>query len=70
MDQVGSAAVNEVMRPVAVAGKHATVKAIGTAITAVLEWAQIAEYRAEGSPVEAVRRGLPKRAGGRSITRR
>jgi len=36
----------------------------GAAITAVLEWARIAEFRAEGSPVETVRRRLPKRAGG------
>ena len=32
--------------------------------TAVLEWARIAEFRAEDSPVETVRRRLPKRAGG------
>lgn len=52
------------LRPIALAGKHATVKVAGSAITAVLEWARISEFRAEGSPVEAVRRGLPKRAGG------
>ena len=50
--------------PLALAGKHATVKMAGTAITAVLEWARIAEFRAEGSPVETVRRWLPQRAGG------
>ena len=44
--------------------KHATVQMAGAAITAVLEWARIAEFRAEGSPVETVRRRLPKRAGG------
>ena len=64
VDKVGSAAVYEVLRPIALAGKHATVKMAGTAITAVLEWARIAEFRAEGSPVETVRRRLPKRAGG------
>ena len=64
VDKVGSAAVYEVLRPVALSGKHATVKVAGSAITAVLEWARINEFRAEGSPVEAVRRGLPKRAGG------
>ena len=58
VDRVGSAAVYEVLRPVALAGKHATVKMAGTAITAVLEWARIAEFRAEGSPVETVRRRL------------
>ena len=65
VDNVGSAAVYEVPRPLALAGKHATVKVAGTAITAVLEWARVAEFRAEGSPVETVRRRLPKRAGGR-----
>ena len=64
VDKVGSAAVYEVLRPIALAGKHATVKMAGTAITAVLEWARIAEFRTEGSPVETVRRRLPKRAGG------
>ena len=67
VDKVGSAAVYEVLRPIALAGKHATVKMAGkagTAITAVPEWARIAEFRAEGSPVETVRRRLPKRAGG------
>ena len=56
--------VYEVLRPIALAGKHATVKMAGTAITAALEWARIAEFRAEGSPVETVRRRRPKRAGG------
>ena len=65
VDKVGSAAVYEVLRPIALAGKHATVQMAGAAITAVLEWARIAEFRAEGSPVATVRRRLPKRAGGR-----
>ena len=64
VDKVGSAAVYEVLRPIALAGKHATVKTAGSVITAVLEWARIAEFRTEGSPVETVRRRLPKRAGG------
>ena len=64
VDKVGSAAVYEVLHPIALAGKHATVKVAGAAITAVLEWARINEFRAEGSPVETVRRRLPKRAGG------
>ncbi len=64
VDRVGSAAVYEVLRPIALAGKHATVKVAGAAITAVLEWSRTSEFRAEGSPVEAVRRGLRKRAGG------
>ena len=64
VDKVGSAAVYEVLRPIALAGKHATVKVAGAAITAVLEWARINEFRSAGSPVETVRRRLPKRAGG------
>jgi len=64
VDQVGTAAVYEVLRPVALAGKHATVKTAGAAITAVLEWARINEFRAEASPVETVRRSLPKRSAG------
>ena len=36
VDKVGSAAVYEVLRPVALAGKHATVQVAGAAITAVL----------------------------------
>jgi len=64
VDQVGTAAVYDVLRPVALAGKHATVKTAGAAIAAVLEWARINEFRAEGSPVETVRRSLPKRSAG------
>ena len=64
VDQVGTAAVYEVLRPLALAGKHATVKAAGSAITSVLDWSRIQEYRTEGSPVETVRRSLPKRAAG------
>ena len=64
VDKVGTAAVYEVLRPMALAGKHATVKTTGAVITAVLDWARINEYRSEGSPVETVRRSLPKRAAG------
>ena len=64
VDKVGNAAVYEVLRPIALAGKHSIVKVAGTAITAVLEWARIAEFRAEGSPMATVRRRLPKRVGG------
>ena len=56
VDKVGSVAVYEVLRPIALAGKHATVKVAGAAMTAVLEWARINEFRADGSPVETVRR--------------
>ena len=64
VDKIGTAAVYEVLRPMALAGKHAMVKTTGAAITAVLDWARINEYRSEGSPVEMVRRSLPKRAAG------
>ena len=64
VDQIGTAAVYEVLRPIALAGKHATVRSAGAAITAVLEWARIQEFRSQGSPVETVRRSLPKRAAG------
>ena len=60
VDKVGSAAVYDVLRLIALAGKHATVKVAGGAITAVLEWARISEFRSERSPVETVRRRLPK----------
>ena len=56
VDKVGSAAVYEVLRPIASAGKHATVQVAGTALTAVLERARIAEFRAAGSPVATMRR--------------
>ncbi len=64
VDQVGTAAVYEVLRPLAVSGRHATARAAGAAITAVLGWARIHEHRTEGSPVETVRRSLPRRAAG------
>lgn len=44
-------------------GQHVVVET-ASAATAVLEWARINEYRSEGSLVETVRRGLPKRAPG------
>ncbi len=53
VDRIGTAAVYKVLRPMALAGKHATVKTTGAAITAVLDWARINEYRSEGSPVMA-----------------
>jgi len=70
VDKVGGAAVYEVLRPIALAGEHATVKGAAAAITAVLDWTRIAEFHAEGSPVETVRRRLPKRADSRPPPRR
>ena len=64
VDKVGSATVYEVLRPIALAGKHATIKTAGTAVSAVLKWSRIAEFCAEGSLVETVRRRLLKRVGG------
>ena len=64
VDRIGTAAVYEVLRPVALADKHAMVKTAGAALTAVLEWARINEFRADGSPVETVRQSLPKRVEG------
>ena len=43
VDKVGSAAVYEVLRPIALAGKRVTVQVAGAAITVVLEWARIME---------------------------
>ena len=63
VDGVGSAAVKEALRLIELTGKHATART-GGAITTVLEWARIEEFRTEGSPVEAVRRNLPKRTAG------
>ena len=63
VDRIGTAAVYEVLRPMALAGSGHGEDG-GAAITAVLDWARINEYRSEGSPVETVRRSLPKRAAG------
>ena len=50
VDQVGTAAVHEALYPLALAGKHATLKTAGSAITAVLDWARIQEHGPRGSP--------------------
>lgn len=61
VDQVGTAAVDDVLRPLAMAGKHPTARAVGTHIAAVLRWAALREHRANDNPVSVVLAELPKR---------
>ena len=61
VDQVGTAAVDDVLRPLAIAGKHPTARAVGTHIAAVLRWAALREHRANDNPVSVVLAELPKR---------
>jgi len=61
VDQVGTAAVDDVLRPLAIAGKHPTARAVGTHIAAVLRWAALREHRPNDNPVSTVLAELPKR---------
>ena len=61
VDQVGTAAVDDVLRPLAMAGKHPTARAVGTHIAAVLRWAALREHRPNDNPVSTVLAELPKR---------
>ena len=61
VDQVGSAAVDDVLRPLAMAGKHPTARAVGTHIAAVLRWAALREHRPNDNPVSVVMAELPRR---------
>ena len=61
VDQVGTAAVDDVLRPLAVAGQHPTARAVGTHIAAVLRWAALREHRPNDNPVSTVLAQLPKR---------
>ena len=61
VDQVGTAAVDDVLRPLAVAGKHPTARVVGTHIAAVLRWAALREHRPSDNPVSTVLVQLPKR---------
>ena len=61
VDQVGTAAVDDVLRPLAMAGKHPTARAVGTHIAAVLRWAALREHRPNDNPVSVVLAELPKR---------
>ena len=62
VDQVGTAAVDDVLRPLALAGKHPTARAVGAHIAAVLRWAALREYRPNDNPVSVLLANLPKRA--------
>ena len=62
VDQVGTARINEMLRPIALDGKHATAKAIGQHVARVLREAMLREWRSDGSdPVAVVLASLPKR---------
>ena len=61
VDQIGTAAVDDVLRPLAMAGKHPTARAVGTHIAAVLRWAALREHRPNDNPVSVVMAELPKR---------
>ena len=61
VDQIGTAAVDDVLRPLAMVGKHPTARAVGTHIAAVLRWAALREHRPNDNPVSTVLAELPKR---------
>ena len=61
VDQVGTAAIDDVLRPLALAGKHPTARAVGTHIAAVLRYAALREFRPNDNPVSVVLANLPKR---------
>ena len=61
VDQIGTAAVDDVLRPLAMAGKHSTARAVGTHIAAVLRWAALREHRPNDNPVSTVLAELTKR---------
>ena len=63
---VASADVKRVLRPLALAGKHATARMVAGRIAAVLEWAEVENVReppgSGRAAVETVMRSLPKAA--------
>ena len=63
---VASADVKRVLRPLALAGKHATARMVAGRIAAVLEWAEVENLREPAgsgrAAVETVMRSLPKAA--------
>ena len=61
VDQVSTAAIDDVLRPLALAGKHLTARAVGTHIAAVLRYAALREFRPNDNPVSVVLANLPKR---------
>ena len=58
VDQVGTAAVDDILRPLAMAGKHPTARAVGTHIAAVLRWAALREHP-QRPPTTSHRHRLP-----------
>ena len=66
VDAVASADVKRVLRPLALAGKHATARVVAGRIVAVLEWAEVENLREPAgsgrAAVETVMRSLPKAA--------
>ena len=61
VDLIGTAAIDDVLRPLALAGKHPTARAVGTHIATVLRYAALREFRANDNPVSVVLANLPKR---------
>ena len=63
---VATSDVKRVLRPLALAGKHATVRLVAGRIVAVLEWAEVENLREPAGSgraiVETVMRSLPKAA--------
>ena len=66
VDVIVSADVKRVLRPLALAGKHATARVVAGRVVAVLEWAEVENLREPAgsgrSAVETVMRSLPKAA--------
>lgn len=61
VDKVGTRAVEDMLRPIALAGKSSNVKFVGNHIARVLRDAAIAEHRDLSDPVAVVLASLPKR---------
>ena len=66
VEAVATSDVKRVMRPLALAGKHATMRMVAGRIVAVLEWAEVEDLREPAGSgraiVETVTRSLPKAA--------
>ena len=66
MGAVATSDVKRVLRPLALAGKHATARMVAGRIVAILEWAEVENLREPAGSgraiVETVMRSLPKAA--------